>query len=72
MEAGKLVGAGRSAEVYAFGDGRVLRRYRVDADTRRELEIMAYVAAHGFPVPEVFPGESTATDLRGDRLVQRP
>ncbi|GAA2209932.1 phosphotransferase [Nonomuraea monospora] len=63
MEIGELVGAGRSADVYALGDGRVLRRYRVDVDARRELEIMAYVAAHGFPVPEVFPGESSATDL---------
>jgi aminoglycoside phosphotransferase (APT) family kinase protein len=63
MEIGELVGAGRSADVYALGDGRVLRRYRVDADAGRELEIMAHVAAHGFPVPEVFPGESSATDL---------
>ncbi|GAA3167193.1 phosphotransferase [Nonomuraea salmonea] len=68
MEVGELVGAGRSADVYAIGDGRVLRRYRVDADARRELEIMAHVAAHGFPVPEVFPGESTATDLVMARL----
>ncbi|MEV4571561.1 phosphotransferase [Nonomuraea sp. NPDC049419] len=68
MEVGELVGAGRSADVYAIGDGRVLRRYRVDADTRRELEIMVHVAAHGFPVPEVFPGESTATDLVMARL----
>ncbi|MGW3345129.1 phosphotransferase [Nonomuraea rubra] len=63
MELGELVGAGRSADVYAIGDGRVLRRYRVDVDARRELEIMAHVAAHGFPVPEVYPGESSATDL---------
>ncbi|MET8868983.1 phosphotransferase [Nonomuraea sp. NPDC004580] len=68
MEAGELVGRGRSADVYACGDGRVLRRYRVNADTRSELEIMAHVAAHGFPVPEVFPGESTATDLVMARL----
>ncbi|UBU12272.1 phosphotransferase [Nonomuraea gerenzanensis] len=63
MEIGELVGAGRSADVYALGDGRVLRRYRVDLDARRELEVMAHVAAHGFPVPEVFPGDSSATDL---------
>ncbi|GAA4926528.1 aminoglycoside phosphotransferase (APT) family kinase protein [Nonomuraea thailandensis] len=68
MELGELVGTGRSADVYAIGDGRVLRRYRVAADAGRELEIMAHVAAHGYPVPEVFPGESGATDLVMGRL----
>ncbi|MGR6914655.1 phosphotransferase [[Actinomadura] parvosata] len=68
MEIGELVGTGRSADVYAMGDGRVLRRYRVDIDARRELEIMAYVAAHGYPVPVVYPDESSATDLVMGRL----
>jgi aminoglycoside phosphotransferase (APT) family kinase protein len=54
---GRLVGAGRSADVYEIGDGRVLRRYR---DARppgrvaREAEVMAHARAHGAPVPAVF------------------
>jgi aminoglycoside phosphotransferase (APT) family kinase protein len=54
---GRLVGAGRSADVYATGDGRVLRRYRdgrPPARVAREAEVMAHARAHGVPVPEVF------------------
>jgi aminoglycoside phosphotransferase (APT) family kinase protein len=54
---GRLVGAGRSADVYATGDGRVLRRYRdgrPPAWVAREAEVMAHARAHGVPVPEVF------------------
>ena len=54
---GRLIAGGRSADVYAAGDGRVLRRYR---DGRaadwvvREAEVMVHARAHGVPVPEVF------------------
>ncbi|GAA3577261.1 phosphotransferase [Nonomuraea rosea] len=68
MEIGELLGSGRSADVYAIGGGRVLRRYRVAMDARREAAVMAYVAGHGYPVPEVYLGESTATDLVMSRL----
>ncbi|WP_043630785.1 phosphotransferase [Nonomuraea candida] len=69
MEIGELVGAGRSAEVYAIGGGRVVRRYRAGMDPGPELAIMAYVAAHGYPVPEVYPAESgAATGLVMGRL----
>jgi aminoglycoside phosphotransferase (APT) family kinase protein len=54
--AGELVGAGRSADVYAAGEGRVLRRYRdgrPPAAVAREAEVMAHARAHGVPVPEV-------------------
>ena len=68
MEIGELLGSGRSADVYALGDDRVLRRYRFDVDARREAAVMAYVAAHGYPVPEVHPGEGRPTDLVMGRL----
>jgi tRNA A-37 threonylcarbamoyl transferase component Bud32 len=54
---GTLVGAGRNADVYDIGGGRVLRRYRDgrDADAvEREAQVMAHARAHGVPVPEVF------------------
>jgi hypothetical protein len=68
MEIGELLGSGRTADVYALDGERVLRRYRVAVDARREAAVMAYVAGHGFPVPDVHPGESTSTDLVMARL----
>jgi Ser/Thr protein kinase RdoA (MazF antagonist) len=54
---GWLIGAGRSADVYDAGDGRVLRRYRDGRPAvwvAREAEVMRHARAHGVPVPEVF------------------
>ncbi|WP_223190129.1 phosphotransferase [Nonomuraea terrae] len=64
----EFLGAGRSADVYALDGERVLRRYRIDADARRESAVMVYVGAHGYPVPRVYPEEGTATDLVMERL----
>ncbi|HEY7263559.1 MAG TPA: phosphotransferase [Trebonia sp.] len=53
----RLIGAGRNADVYDAGDGRVLRRYRdarPAAWVAREAEVMIHARAHGAPVPEVF------------------
>lgn len=54
MDRLELVGSGRDADVFSLGEGRVLRRYREGGDATREAEIMAFVAAHGYPVPAVF------------------
>ena len=54
---GRLIGAGRSADVYDAGNGRVLRRYRDGRPAvwvAREAEVMRHARAHGAPVPEVF------------------
>lgn len=54
---GKLVGAGRNADVYDVGNGRVLRRYRDGREpgyVATEAQVMAHARAHGAPVPEVF------------------
>ncbi|SDI79460.1 phosphotransferase [Nonomuraea jiangxiensis] len=64
----ELLGSGRSADVYAIDEGRVLRRYRSGIDTRREIAVMAYVGARGYPVPEVYPGDGPVTDLVMARL----
>ena len=53
----RLIGTGRSADVYDAGNGRVLRRYRDGrpaAWVAREAEVMEHARAHGVPVPEVF------------------
>ncbi|WP_055589593.1 aminoglycoside phosphotransferase family protein [Peterkaempfera griseoplana] len=66
MDIGELVGAGRTADVFALDDGRVLRRYRDGADATGEAAVMAYLAEQGFPVPAVWPGTAA-----GDLVMQR-
>jgi aminoglycoside phosphotransferase (APT) family kinase protein len=52
-EPGELIASGRAADVYAYGDGLVLRRYRTPHDTKYEAAVMRHVRDHGYPVPEV-------------------
>ncbi len=63
---GRLIGAGRAADVYELGQGRVLRRYRVPFDVAPEARLMTYLREAGFPVPEVF--DADGTDLVMARL----
>jgi aminoglycoside phosphotransferase (APT) family kinase protein len=63
---GPLVGAGRAADVYAIGAGRVLRRYRTPFDVRPEAEIMRYLGQAGYPVPAVY--DADGPDLVMERL----
>ncbi|SEK77173.1 phosphotransferase [Streptacidiphilus jiangxiensis] len=64
---GPLIGTGRTADVYALPDGRVLRRYRAGLDATGELAVMRRLAAHGYPVPRVWPGDAPC-DLVMERL----
>jgi aminoglycoside phosphotransferase (APT) family kinase protein len=67
---GTLVGAGRNADVYDIGGGRVLRRYRDGRDgaaVDREARVMVHARAHGVPVPEVF--EVHGSDIVMERAV---
>lgn len=51
--ASSLLASGREADVYRFGERRVLRRYKDGSSPADEVELMRYVAAHGYPVPAV-------------------
>lgn len=56
---GRLIGAGRDADIFDIGAGRVLRRYQDPArhrpdDVVREQRVMRHLRSAGFPVPEVF------------------
>ncbi|MER6170756.1 phosphotransferase [Streptosporangium sp. NPDC001681] len=62
----ELIARGRTADVYALGDDRVLRRYRQDGPTHQEARLMTYLSAQGYPVPRVH--EVTDTDLVLQRL----
>ena len=60
------VGTGRNADVFALGDGRVLRRYRDGGDVAAEAAVMTYVAGHGYPVPRVYA--ASGPDLVMDQV----
>lgn len=71
MGTGRLIGAGRTADVYEAGAGWVLRRDREGVgDAVAEGAVMEHVRVHGYPVPRVRPGGPHAprTDLVMERL----
>ncbi|MFJ1547862.1 phosphotransferase [Streptomyces sp. NPDC088246] len=77
MRIGELLGAGRSADVYALDEKWVLRRYRDGMDTTHEWTVMSYLSAHGYPVPrlgprnaEAAPGELVLQRLTGPTMLQ--
>ncbi len=63
---GELIGTGRSADVYAIGSDRVLRRFRTRWDVRAEAELMVYLEQAGYPVPKVY--HASGSDLVMERL----
>ena len=65
-EHGSLIAQGRAADVYAYKDGYVLRRYRTPHDCVYESAVMQHVRAHGYPVPEVI--EVAGPDIVMERL----
>ncbi|MFD5561202.1 phosphotransferase [Kitasatospora griseola] len=67
MEIGELIGTGRTADVWALNDGRVLRRYRDGLSADGEAEVMTHLAEHGYPVPAVWAAERPE-DLIMERL----
>jgi tRNA A-37 threonylcarbamoyl transferase component Bud32 len=63
---GPLLGTGRSADVFGLSSSRVLRRYRFPIDATAEAGLMRYLAAQGYPVPEVY--DADGRDLVMERL----
>jgi len=56
-----LVGQGRTAEIFGWGEGRALRLYRVGASrdwVQRELRAFRLVNDAGIPSPTVYPSNS--------------
>ncbi|MGH3647754.1 MAG: phosphotransferase [Micromonosporaceae bacterium] len=76
----KLLAAGRTADVYALDDHRVLRRYRDGRGAEPEAALLAYLRDQSFPVPAVesardgdmvlerLGGEAMAAALLGERV----
>ncbi|MER5790342.1 phosphotransferase [Streptomyces sp. NPDC001980] len=65
---GRLLGSGRSADVYEIDEAWVLRRDRDGwGDAAAEGAVMTYVREHGYPAPRVRPSGSR-TELVMERL----
>ena len=76
---GRLIGSGRHADVFEYGDGTVLRRYRTGQDSAPEARVMTHVRSFGFPAPEVVRADGPEMVLERiegpsmlDRLAHRP
>jgi aminoglycoside phosphotransferase (APT) family kinase protein len=55
------IGQGRTAEIFAWGDGRALRLFREGASreyARREMQVSQSASRTGLPCPAVHPAES--------------
>jgi aminoglycoside phosphotransferase (APT) family kinase protein len=63
---GPLIGAGRSADIFALGPDRVLRRFRGGYNAQAEADLMVYLAGAGFPVPAVY--DASGPDIVMERL----
>lgn len=61
-----LIASGRTADVFALDEERVLRRYHQPQDLSPEVALMGHARKHGYPVPLVY--EATATDLILERV----
>ncbi len=67
MRTGRLLGSGRSADVYEVDEAWVLRRDREGwGDATAEAAVMQHVRTHGYPVPAI--RAATRTDLVMERL----
>ncbi|WP_037710015.1 phosphotransferase [Streptomyces griseus] len=66
MNIGELIGTGRTADVFALGEDRVVRCHRDSEDATGEAVLMAYLAEHGYPVPTAWPGAAV-----GQLVMQR-
>jgi aminoglycoside phosphotransferase (APT) family kinase protein len=69
---GKLLGEGRTAEIYAWGDGQALKLYRTGwpvSWVEHEARVSSAVAATGLPVPAV--GGTLELDGRYGILFER-
>ncbi|MER7724603.1 phosphotransferase [Streptomyces sp. NPDC096323] len=69
MRIGQRLGSGRSADVYELDEQWVLRRYRDGLDATRELPVISYLSASGYPVPRLGPRPPSAGP--GDLILQR-
>lgn len=62
----EFIASGRTADVYAIDDDRVLRRYRQSGDVEVEAAFMRHVGEFDYPVPKIYA--SGGSDIEMQRL----
>lgn len=68
---GRLLAAGRDADIFEYGAHSVLRRSRAGRSMALEAMTMDYLAGHGYPVPAVEELSDDSRDLVMQRIVGR-
>ncbi len=67
-ERGELIASGRDADVFAYGEGLVLRRTTSGRSLDAEARVMRHVADLGYPVPRVHDVLADGTEIVMDRV----
>lgn len=67
-EPGRLLAAGRDAEIFEYGPNLVLRRARDRRPLTGEARTMEYLYSHGYPVPAVDSISDDGCDLIIERI----
>jgi aminoglycoside phosphotransferase (APT) family kinase protein len=65
---GPLIASGRDSDIFAFGDGLVLRRSRAGRSMENEAKVMEYVRGYGYPAPAVDHLSDDGTDMILERV----
>jgi hypothetical protein len=60
---GDLIASGRDADVFAYGNGRVVRRSRNGRSMATGVKTRAFVRSHGYPAPEIFDVSDDGVEL---------
>jgi aminoglycoside phosphotransferase (APT) family kinase protein len=68
MDPGRLLAAGRDADIFEYGPGQVLRRSREGHSMAQEARVMEYVRSQGFPVPAVTEVSDDGLDIVMERI----
>jgi hypothetical protein len=67
-EPGPLLATGRDCDVFAYGDGAVLRRSRQGRSMADEARTMEYARQHGVPVPAIHEISDDGTEMVMERV----
>jgi aminoglycoside phosphotransferase (APT) family kinase protein len=65
---GRLLAAGRDADIFEYDDGKVLRRSREGRSLLTESRTLTYLHAHGYPVPRVYELSDDGYELVMERI----
>ena len=63
-----MIAAGRDADIFEYGNGKVLRRSRDGRSQVLEARAMAFGRSKGYPVPEVIEVSDDGIDLVMERI----